>query len=95
MSTDKQRVTLYLTKSKYERAKALVARMPGSSVSALVDDLLDEVVDAVGALLNAAAAGDKDAQAEAFAMLLGNQMLRAAGESAEIVRRIKATKEEE
>lgn len=69
---EKQRVTLYLTKSQYEWAKELVSRMPGASVSGLVDGLLDAALDAIGALLDAAASGDKDAQAEAFSALLAH-----------------------
>ena len=68
MPTDKQRVTLYLNKSKYERMKAVAARIPGASVSALVEDLMMEPVQYLEDLLDLADEGNRDARAEVFAL---------------------------
>lgn len=68
MSTDKQRVTLYLTKSKYQRLKLAAARIPGASVSALVDDLMVEPVEYLLALLDEADDGNRDARALVFSL---------------------------
>lgn len=88
MATEKQRVTLYLNQDTYSKAKALVKRLPGLTVSALVEDLLSDAVTSVSALLDRAESGDKSAQASVFDLVMATQVRDWIGKGVGIVRTI-------
>ena len=81
VGTAKTRVHLWVTKVNLERLKAAAARVPGMSVSGLVDDYLRQLAPMVEGLADAVDAGDPEAMRRAFAMAVGGAMWDAYGSS--------------
>lgn len=77
---EKHRVTLYLEKPLYDRFRSLVASVPGLTLSGVVGELLEDFVPVMEDLTKLSEAGDKEAQAEMMALLLGRQFLDLAQE---------------
>lgn len=82
----KQKVTLYLNSAMYARLRAVVDSVPGMSVSGMVDELLTDFLPTMEALVEAAKAGDPEAQAEVMSQLLASQILSMANEGTSAVR---------
>lgn len=88
----KIRVNLYLDEDIYKKAKAVVDQIPGGSISALVNDVLEQAVPSFEHILEAAKAGDSEAQAKMMSHLLANQLLSLANESVGLLHTIKGGK---
>lgn len=87
----KMRVNLYLDEDIYRKAKSLVEQVPGSSVSGLVDEVLEGAIPMLEQTLEAAKAGDTEAQAKMMSHLFANQLLKLANESVGVIRTIKGS----
>lgn len=85
----KMRVNLYLDEDLYKKAKAVVDQVPGGSISRLVNDVLGQAIPSFEHILEAAKAGDNEAQAKMMSHLLANQLLGLADESVGLLRTIK------
>lgn len=75
---EKHRITLYLEKPIYDRFRAVVAAVPGLTLSGVVGELLEDFVPVMEDLTALSKSGDKAAQAEMMSALLGRQFLELA-----------------
>lgn len=79
--TVKSRVNLYVNTANLERVRAAVARVPGMSISGIVDEYLRQMAPMLEGLADAVEAGDPEAMRRAFAMAIGGAMWDAYGSS--------------
>lgn len=86
--TEKHRITLYLEKPLYDRFRAVVAAIPGLTLSGVVGELLEDFVPVMEELTELSKAGDKAAQAEMMSVLLGRQFLELAQEGTGALRQM-------
>lgn len=80
MSELKRRVNLYLEPDLVDRAHAALASLPGLSLSRVVNDVLAEAVPALEAVAEGVRTGNPEAVQQAFALAIGNAMLRNLGD---------------
>lgn len=93
--TKKHRVTLYLDKPLYDRFRALVNSVPGLTLSGVVGELLEDFVPVMEQLSDLSQSGNKNAQAEMMAALLGRQFLGLAQEGTSALRQLALFSEEQ
>lgn len=75
MATDKRRLHLYVTAPLADRGVAVVKRLPGVTLSGLVDEYLGMMVPLLEDLAEAVEAGDYEAMKTAFAGAIGGAFL--------------------
>ena len=92
---EKHRITLYLERPLYDRFRAVVAAIPGLTLSGVVGELLEDFVPVMEELTELSKAGDKAAQAEMMSVLLGRQFLALAQEGTAALRQVSLFEEEE
>jgi hypothetical protein len=88
MASEKVKVTLYLRKDMYARARSLAQRLPNASVSAMVEEAMDGFLPALEQLVDLKDQG-RDAQVKAWGDLLGRQFVELAEEGVETIRKVK------
>jgi hypothetical protein len=75
MALQRRRVTLTLPPELHDRAKAVLADIPGATLSALVEDALEGMLPALENLAAAYRDGGEDAARRALAHTLGEELL--------------------